>query len=116
VTLVRAVLIGTVLATLALLIACGGGDDDGGEGSAEPPFPVRGILIEVDASDDRELEGITLRDDGGNEWTFAVLLDNPASVTADHLEQHIDLDQPVLVYFRGEGDNRQAYQIDDAPP
>jgi hypothetical protein len=94
--------------------ACNGGDDDGAA-AADPPFPVTGMLTDVAASDGN-LEGITLRDDDGIEWTFAVLLDAPGSVTADHLEEHIRLSQPVLVYFRGSGDNRTAYHIDDAPP
>jgi hypothetical protein len=109
----------TFIIAIAVLVplfaaACngGGGSDDGGP---EPPFPVTGMLTDVSASNG-QLEGVTLREDDGSEWTFAVLLDDPASVTADHLEEHIRLRQPVQVFFRGSGEHRTAYQIDDAPP
>lgn len=105
-------LLACLAVVMALAAGCGDSDsDDGGE----PPFPVRGMLTEVDASEAGELEGITLEDGDGREWTFAVLLDNAGSVTAAHLDEHLRLSQPVLVFFRGTGQNRTAYQIDDAP-
>jgi hypothetical protein len=109
-------------AAVAVLLALGacGGENAGEEGApstsvSDPASPVRGLLTAVDASPEGELRRVTLLDDDGNEWSFAVDLEPPADVSTAHLQEHAGLREPVLVYFRGSGESRVAYRIDDAP-
>ena len=69
----------------------------------------------MEASPTGEPQHITLQDDEERTLEFAVDLLDDAPVSAEHLQEHIDTEWPVLVYFSGSGDEMVAHRIDDAP-
>jgi hypothetical protein len=94
-------------------IACG---DESADSSDDVQSPVEGLLREVTGSNAGEPESIKLETNAGDTLEFTVELLEPGSVDVTHLQLHIDQSMPVSVSFSGEGDNRVAYRIDDAPP
>jgi hypothetical protein len=102
-----------MLATFAGPV-CGG--DSARSSGDNVQSPVEGLLREVIGSDTGEPHSITLETDAGDTLEFTVELLEPGSVDVTHLQLHIDQAMPVSVSFSGDGEDRVAYRIDDAPP
>ncbi len=76
---------------------------------------VDGVIVAVDGSGLADIRGFTLRRPGGETLEFVLgELENGDEFPPGHLAEHQATAQPVVVYYRMEGNERFAVRIDDA--
>jgi hypothetical protein len=76
---------------------------------------VEGVIVAVDGSSLANIRGFTLRQKGGETLDLQLgELENGAVFPPGHLAEHQATAQPVVVYYRMEGNERFAVRIDDA--
>ena len=79
---------------------------------------VRGVLLDVQSASLILATQVTLRDEQGRIWVFAVdpqVSNNPEqSQSASHLRSHMALADPVIVRYRTTTDGPLALRILDA--
>lgn len=84
----------------------------------DPIREVRGVLIEVRASEISRAEAVTLRDDEGRTWIFRVAeevaTNREEPQSASHLRQHMAFAEPMRVRYRVAGGELIALRILDA--
>lgn len=90
----------------ALLAGCSARAEEG---------TVQGVLVAVDAPSLVKLDGITLRDEGGRTWQFAIAEDardeNGRPLSGSHLRQDMAGGLQVVVHYRREGDRLLALRV-----
>lgn len=77
---------------------------------------VQGALTSVDANSLTRAERITLRDNAGKVWTFAVASDatsHGGPISTGHLRQHLGLGEAITVHYRTDAGVLIATRIDD---
>jgi len=76
---------------------------------------VEGVVVAVDSSGLADVRGFTLRRPGGETLEFRLgELENGAEFPPGHLAEHQATAQPVVVYYRMEGNERFAVRLEDA--
>jgi hypothetical protein len=76
---------------------------------------VEGVVVAVDASGLADVRGFTLRRPGGEQLDFLLgELENADQFPPGHLAEHQATAEPVVVYYRMEGDERFAVRLEDA--
>jgi len=76
---------------------------------------VEGVIVAVDSSSLADIRGFTLRQKGGETLGFLLgELENGDTFPPGHLAEHQATAQPVVVYFRMEGNERFAVRLEDA--
>jgi hypothetical protein len=129
----RARALALVLATAALVAACGpaatptpGPIDSGSLGApasivpsaagGPPVSPVAGVLTGIDSTGLTQVTGFTLRTNDGRTIEFKLgNLENGNQFPPGHLAEHLATSSPVLVYFRPQGADLVVYRLEDAP-
>ncbi len=82
-----------------------------------PPTPtaVEGVIVAIDGSGLADVRGFTLRRPGGETLDFRLgELENGNEFPPGHLAEHQATAEPVVVYYRMEGDERFAVRLEDA--
>jgi hypothetical protein len=72
---------------------------------------VRGVVTAVVARDIGHAESITLRTEDGQELRFKVAEDELK--TPGHLREHMTYGQPLIVYYRRDGDTLVTTRLED---
>ena len=86
-------------------------DPDGSPGSTY----VEGVVVAVDGSGLADVRGFTLRRPGGETLEFRIgALENGNEFPPGHLAEHQATAEPVVVYYRVEGNERFAIRLEDA--
>ncbi len=76
---------------------------------------VEGVVVAVDSSGLAAVSGFTLRRPGGETLEFRLgELENGMDFPPGHLAEHQATAQPVVVYYRVEGNERFAVRLEDA--
>jgi hypothetical protein len=76
---------------------------------------VEGVIVAVDGSGLDDVRGFTLRRPGGEMLEFRLgELENGDEFPPGHLAEHQATAEPVVVYYRLEGDERFAVRLEDA--
>jgi len=76
---------------------------------------VEGVIVAVDSSGLADVRGFTLRRPGGEMLEFRLgELENGMDFPPGHLAEHQATAQPVVVYYRMEGNERFAVRLEDA--
>ena len=84
------------------------------DGPPETRF-VQGVVVAVDSSSLADVRGFTLRRPGGEIVEFRLgELENGNEFPPGHLAEHQATAEPVVVYYRMEGDEVFAVRIEDA--
>ena len=74
-----------------------------------------GVIVAVDSAGLSDVRGFTLRQGPGKTLEFLLgELENAAEFPPGHLAQHQATAEPVLVWYRMEGDVRFAIRLEDA--
>ena len=90
-------------------------------GMVDPDRPpgttdMTGVVVGVDSQGVGDVRGFTLRLRGGELVDFSLrALQNGAEFAPDHLSAHQATAEPVRVWWRMEGTERLAIQLEDAP-
>lgn len=92
-----------------LVAACGG---DGGD-DRPPAQSLSGLVTDVGVDPAGAVTTLTVIDDAGVPWSFAVQFEAGAVVDALHLRGRRDEKLPVVVHYRTVGDYRIAFRVDD---
>lgn len=76
-----------------------------------------GIVTDVEGTSVTDIQGFTLRTEGGEEMRFELgRLDLVGGAfPASHLREHMALAQPVAVAYRTEAERLVVYRLTDAP-
>lgn len=75
---------------------------------------VEGVVVAVDSSGLAAVRGFTLRRPGGETLEFQLgELENAVEFPPGHLAEHQATAQPVVVYYRMEGNERFAVRLED---
>lgn len=76
---------------------------------------VEGVIVAIDGSGLADVRGFTLRRPGGGTLDFRVgELENGNEFPPGHLAEHQATAEPVVVYYRMEGNERFAVRLEDA--
>ncbi len=76
---------------------------------------VEGVIVAIDGSGLADVRGFTLRRPGGEMVEFRLgELENGDEFPPGHLAEHQATAEPVVVYYRVEGDERFAVRLEDA--
>lgn len=83
------------------------------DGPPETTF-VQGVIVNVDGSGLVDVRGFTLRRPGGEILEFRLgELENGDEFPPGHLAEHQATAEPVVVYYRVEGNERFAVRLED---
>jgi hypothetical protein len=111
-SLLLAVVLGTTLAAILLSEPTGNVDPPPGTES------MTGVVVQVDSAGGGlgDVRGFVLRRPGGELVEFSLRdLRNGTDFPPGHLAEHQATAQPVTVWFRLDGEERLALQLEDAP-
>jgi len=76
---------------------------------------VEGVIVAIDGSGLDDVRGFTLRRPGGEIVEFQIgELENGDEFPPGHLAEHQATAEPVIVYYRIEGNERFAVRLEDA--
>ena len=76
---------------------------------------VEGVIVGIDGSGLADVRGFTLRRPGGETLDFRIgELENGDEFPPGHLGEHQTTAEPVVVYYRVEGNERFAVRLEDA--
>src|SRR5688572_15024203 len=76
---------------------------------------VEGVIVAIDGSGLDDVRGFTLRRPGGETLEFRIgELENGDEFPPGHLAEHQATAEPVVVYYRVEGNERFAVRLEDA--
>jgi hypothetical protein len=76
---------------------------------------VEGVIVAIDGSGLADVRGFTLRRPGGETLEFRIgELENGNEFPPGHLAEHQATAEPVIVYYRVEGNERFAVRLEDA--
>jgi hypothetical protein len=76
---------------------------------------VAGVIVAIDGSGLSDVRGFTLRRPGGETLEFRIgELENGNEFPPGHLAEHQATAEPVVVYYRVEGNERFAIRLEDA--
>jgi hypothetical protein len=93
-------------------------------GGSAPPVPsppadaptIDGVVVAVDARSLTDVRSFDLRTTDGRILTFGLgELQNGVAFPPGHLAEHKVTAVPVRVWYRGDGDARQALYLEDVP-
>ncbi len=77
---------------------------------------MTGVVVGVDSQGLADVRGFTLRRPGGELVEFSLrALQNATEFAPSHLAEHQATAEPVRVWWRMEGADRLAIQLEDAP-
>jgi hypothetical protein len=80
-----------------------------------PRSPVAGVVTSINSQGLDKVKGFTLRTRSGVDLTFVIgQLDNGADFPPGHLAEHQASLEPILVWFKTEGDKLVVYHLEDA--
>jgi len=76
---------------------------------------IEGVIVAIDGSGLADVRGFTLRRPGGEMLKFRIgELENGNEFPPGHLAEHQATAEPVVVYYRVEGNERFAVRLEDA--
>lgn len=76
---------------------------------------VEGVIVAVDSAGLADIRAFTLRRPGGETLVFRLgELENAVDFPPGHLAEHQATAQPVVIYYRMEGNERFAVRLEDA--
>lgn len=86
-------------------------------GCGPAPLAEAGWVVDVQSTSLTEVDRFTLRTEDGRELEFklAPLELDGGSFPANHLREHLALNQPVAIAYRDQNGERVAYRLRDAP-
>lgn len=116
------VLVIAITGGAALVLGSGSGPNPtapaptGAAGSDVPAatFSAQGVIVAIDSAGLNDVEGFTLREDGGGLLDFTLALDDPTRFPPGHLAEHQATADPVVVWYRIADGASLAVRVDDA--
>ena len=108
--MLRSALITLALITSCLIAGCGGGSGEAGP----PPQSLGGVITDVGVDPAGAVTMLTVVDDAGASWVFAVQWEAGAVRDAQNLRRIRDEKLRVVVHYRKAGDYHIAFRVDDA--
>lgn len=99
-------IIGMVVA--GMVAGCGGGGDE----PAPPPSEVTGLVTEIER-DNGDVRSFTLETEGGTTYEIEIDQGYDYGFDVDHLQEHLDQEEPVTVGIDRRGDRAVARSIED---
>jgi hypothetical protein len=101
---------GLVLVALAVS-ACG--SDGDGNGTADAPDRVQGVILHIEAERLDRIESFTLKS-GDDTYRILIDADRDYEFNLGHLHEHLASSEPVVVDLEARGDELYAVTIEDA--
>lgn len=77
----------------------------------QPPAPVRGLILSIEAATFTQIASFVLRTDDGTTLDFVV--EGNVGITPSHMREHMTLAEPVTVTYRREDGLLIALRVDD---
>lgn len=76
-------------------------------------FSAEGVIVAIDSAGLSDVQGFTLREDGGALMDFTLALDDATRFPPGHLAEHQATADPVVVWYRIADGRSLAFRVDD---